>query len=107
MRWNQVKAIFIKDGTELIRDIRTIIAMVILPAVFVPLFLLIAGIQETQTSNKKHIRHKHTHTHTHHTKTHTHTNRIKNIQIFTKWSAVRDMELKLGPNGSEWRSDHF
>ena len=53
MRWNQVKAIFIKDGTELIRDIRTIIAMVILPAVFVPLFLLIAGIQETQTSNKR------------------------------------------------------
>ncbi|MBG97737.1 hypothetical protein CL659_01275 [bacterium] len=53
MRWNQVKAIFIKDGTELIRDIRTIIAMVILPAVFVPLFLLIAGIQEAQTSNKR------------------------------------------------------
>ena len=53
MRWNQVKAIFIKYGTEMIRDIRTIIAMVILPAVFVPLFLLIAGIQETQTSNKR------------------------------------------------------
>ena len=53
MRWNRVKAIFLKDGTELIRDIRTIIAMVIFPVIFIPLFLVVAGMQETQTVTKR------------------------------------------------------
>ncbi len=53
MRWNRVRAIFLKDGTELIRDIRTIIAMVVFPVIFIPLFLVVAGIQETQTVTKR------------------------------------------------------
>ena len=53
MRWNRVKAVFLKDGTELIRDIRTIIAMVLFPVIFIPLFMVVAGIQETQTVTKR------------------------------------------------------
>ena len=33
--------------------------------------------------------------------------KIPNVKIFTNGSTVRDMELKLGPYGSEWRSEHF
>ena len=31
----------------------------------------------------------------------------QNLEFDTFWSVIRDYGLKLGPNESEWRSDHF
>ena len=33
--------------------------------------------------------------------------RSKKIEFGTFWSAIRDYGLKLGPNESEWSSNHF